>query len=239
MKIALERIVVVHNHRQVFGGIAALADDIRKNGLLEPIGVRARPDGTFSLCYGERRLRALRRLAAEQPERWSEVECVLRSEGSAIDDRFAALSENSARRSISWFELGEELRALQLETGLNYAELAARTGYRNRAYPGRLIRAVRDLAPIVVAEMKRARRFDVPLDEAEKWIKNLNDTQQLAALKTLWGQTGKTHRRPKKMRASKAYLRRLLKAAVRAGASDVRLLQHLLGLRKHPPFPMD
>ena len=40
--------------------LAALAQSIRENGLLQPVSVRKMPDGGYELVAGERRLRACR-----------------------------------------------------------------------------------------------------------------------------------------------------------------------------------
>ncbi len=54
LKIANVR--VGHRHRKDMGDLTSLADSIRQEGLLQPIGVTAR----LELVFGERRLRAVR-----------------------------------------------------------------------------------------------------------------------------------------------------------------------------------
>src|ERR1041384_2369212 len=71
-----------------------LADSIAASGLLQPVIVRARPEGRYELIAGERRWRAAQRLG------WSRIPAVVRD----VDDRALltlALIENLQRDALS------------------------------------------------------------------------------------------------------------------------------------------
>ena len=98
-----------------------LADSIRKNGLLQPLSVRRREDGSYELIAGERRLRASRLAGL------SAVPCI----ELTVDDRKSAifaLIENLQRQDLSAFEEAEAIQRLMNEWGLSQQEVAARLG---------------------------------------------------------------------------------------------------------------
>ena len=72
--------------------LAALAQSIRENGLLQPISVRKVSDGGYELVAGERRLRAAKRLGL------SEVPCVLVNADSE-ESAHMAIVENIQREN--------------------------------------------------------------------------------------------------------------------------------------------
>lgn len=98
-----------------------LADSIRKNGIIQPICVRKREDGSYEMIAGERRLRAAKFAGLK------EVPCVVQ----VADDRkaaFLSLIENLQRRDLNLFEEAEGIRALMNEWGLSQYETAVRLG---------------------------------------------------------------------------------------------------------------
>lgn len=103
--------------------LAALAESIRENGLLQPILVRPLQSapGRYELVAGERRLRAVGLLA------WSEIPAMVRD----VDDEILlilALVENLQREQLSPLEEAEGYRALGDQHGLSHAEIARSVG---------------------------------------------------------------------------------------------------------------
>ena len=100
--------------------LAALAESIRRYGLLQPLVVRATGD-RFELIAGERRLRAAQRVGLDR------VPVVLRE--ASPERRFEfALIENLQREDLSPLEEAEAYRRLIDEFGLTQEEIASRVG---------------------------------------------------------------------------------------------------------------
>ena len=100
--------------------LAALADSIRRHGLLQPLVVCAVGD-RYELIAGERRLRAAQQAGLDR------VPIVVR-EGSAEKRFELALIENLQREDLSPLEEAEAYRRLIDEYGLTQEEIAQRIG---------------------------------------------------------------------------------------------------------------
>lgn len=101
--------------------LQGLSDSIKKNGILQPIAVRKRGDGTYELVAGERRLRASRLAGL------GEVPCIVHD----IDDRKSAmlgLIENLQRQNLNMFEEAEGIKRLMTDWGMSQYEVAQRMG---------------------------------------------------------------------------------------------------------------
>ena len=81
--------------RRDYGDIAELAEDIRKNGLINPPVVIPNADGSYTLLTGERRIRAMRQLGYRQVEirTWRDLDAAARLE--------VEISENEQRKDFS------------------------------------------------------------------------------------------------------------------------------------------
>ena len=101
--------------------LAALAQSIRENGLLQPISVRKVSDGGYELVAGERRLRACR-LA-----KMNTIPAIL---CDYDDERTAALGllENIQRADLNPFEQAQGLRDVMVLWDCTQAEAAKRLG---------------------------------------------------------------------------------------------------------------
>jgi ParB family chromosome partitioning protein len=98
-----------------------LADSIRQNGLLQPLTVRKRDDGTYELVAGERRLRACKLLRMET------VPCIIVD----MNDRSAAvmaLVENIQRTNLGFFDEANAISKLINIYGLTQEDAALRLG---------------------------------------------------------------------------------------------------------------
>jgi hypothetical protein len=78
--------------------IAELADDIERNGLLQPIGVVAH-DGMYRLLFGERRLLAHAWLIKEGKTQWEKIRARVYSQANAPGPT-ASWSENLKRHEV-------------------------------------------------------------------------------------------------------------------------------------------
>lgn len=81
--------------RRDYGDIAELAEDIRRNGLINPPVVIPEADGSYTLLAGERRIRAMRQLGYRQVEirTWRDLDAAARLE--------VEISENEQRKEFS------------------------------------------------------------------------------------------------------------------------------------------
>ena len=136
---------IAPNHRQPRTefddeALDALAASIRAVGVLQPVVVRARPDGSFELIVGERRWRAARRAGLDR------IPAVVR-EADDQDLLRDALIENLHREDLNPLEEAAAYRQLLDDVGMTHEELADRVG-RSRAAITNAIRLL-TLAPTV------------------------------------------------------------------------------------------
>ena len=121
-----------HQPRRAFpeSSIAALADSIRRHGLLSPLLVRRIDAGRYKLIAGERRLRALKSLGRAQAEA-----IVL----AAYDPDCAllALIENLQRENLHYLDEAEAYRAILANQGMTQDALAATLGVSPSALANR------------------------------------------------------------------------------------------------------
>jgi ParB family chromosome partitioning protein len=102
----------------------ALGESIRLFGVLQPIQVWRRPDGTHRLIDGERRWRAA------QSAGLVEVPCdVWPGEADPRRVAMAGLVLNEHRRAHGCLQVARRLRDIKNENGLTLADVAAQTGF--------------------------------------------------------------------------------------------------------------
>lgn len=109
--------------RKIFesNALYGLAESIGQNGLLQPLTVRAMPDGIYELIAGERRLRACHMCGMR------EVPCIeVRMENS--QSAVVSLLENLQREDLSCFEEAEGIAKLIEVYRLTQSEIAVRLG---------------------------------------------------------------------------------------------------------------
>lgn len=107
--------------RSVMGDLAELTKSIVDKGVLEPILVRPRGDGRFTIISGERRFRASLEAGL------AEIPCI---EMDVADNELLeiALVENLQRRDLSPFEEAEGYRALKERHGYTHEQIADAVG---------------------------------------------------------------------------------------------------------------
>lgn len=101
--------------------LAALADSIREQGLVQPVIVRHNGDNTYELIAGERRLRAVTMLG------WQTVKACVMEAGDA-HMRELALVENLQRDDLNAIEIARSYELLAAEDGLTHEQIAQRLG---------------------------------------------------------------------------------------------------------------
>ena len=101
--------------------LQALSDSIKEHGLIQPIVVKPRKDGMFTIVAGERRWRAAKLAGL------TEVPCV---EGDYTDKQVMelALVENLQREDLNPIEEAEGYRKLMDTFGLTQEEVSLRVG---------------------------------------------------------------------------------------------------------------
>lgn len=110
--------------------VQRLAEDIKKNDLINPLTVRPKPDapGKYSVMAGGRRLQAVKTLG------WDKVECSIRDNLSDTDAIYVSLSENLVKGEITARELGHGIeRAMEMAQGGDVRrrrEVALRLGWK-------------------------------------------------------------------------------------------------------------
>lgn len=112
-----------------------LADSIAASGLLQPVVVRARPNGRFELIAGERRWRAVQRLG------WPKIPAVVKD----VDDRALltlALIENLQRDDLSPLDAAVGYQRLMEEFSLPQQEVARLVG-KDRSTVSNTLRLLR------------------------------------------------------------------------------------------------
>lgn len=105
--------------------ITDLAESISLNGLLQPLVVTPAEDGRYRTIAGHRRRKALLQLAAEAPEKWQRVPCMVTHPASPELEELALIQTNTEAREIGWNEknkaatrVEEILVKLQKEQGV-------------------------------------------------------------------------------------------------------------------------
>lgn len=110
----------------------ALASSIRENGLIQPVVVRKKKDGTYELAAGERRWRAAKMAGLT----------VIPTISKEYDDRSMAemaLVENLQRKDLNPVDEGMAYRKLMDEYGLTQEGISQKVG-KSRPYVANMVR---------------------------------------------------------------------------------------------------
>lgn len=126
--------------------LAELAESIKQNGFIQPLVVRANPEGGFELVAGERRWRAA---GVAQLDRVPVVVRVLTDQEVVL----VALVENLQREDLNAVEQAEAYVQLQDEFHLTHGEIGELLG-KARSTITNLIR-LRELSPRVLESLRR------------------------------------------------------------------------------------
>lgn len=89
--------------------LEGLADNISVVGLQQPIRVRPSADGRYTIISGHRRRAAIDLLAADDPDRWAEIPCIIdQTQASPALTQLALIYGNANTRTKTDAELAEE-----------------------------------------------------------------------------------------------------------------------------------
>lgn len=105
MKVPIRDIQIGKRHRKEMGDLAALAESIKTEGLLQPVGITE----DQQLVFGERRLRACRDILG-----WDEIEARVVNVTSIVAGEFA---ENDIRKDFTVLERVAIAEAVRLNIG--------------------------------------------------------------------------------------------------------------------------
>ena len=96
----------------LIGDVSSLAEDIKANGLRQPLEV-VRDGSTYRLIGGERRWTAMKSLQKGGDSRFDSVPCILRPAGSEDDELLALITANSTARELTDGERLAQYEALK------------------------------------------------------------------------------------------------------------------------------
>ena len=146
-----------------------LADSIAASGLLQPVVVRARPNGRYELIAGERRWRAVQRLG------WQKIPAVIKE----VDDRALltlALIENLQRDDLSPLDAAVGYQRLMEEFSLPQQEVARLVG-KDRSTVSNTLRLLR--LPTEVQTLLQQRKLS---EGHARALLALNDPREMIRL---------------------------------------------------------
>lgn len=95
------------------GDVSQLAEDIRKNGVRQPLEVVRTGGITYKLIGGERRLTACQELLDGGDDRFSSLPCIVLESKGELDDRIALITANATARELTDGERLAQYEALK------------------------------------------------------------------------------------------------------------------------------
>ncbi|RMD51908.1 ParB/RepB/Spo0J family partition protein [Candidatus Parcubacteria bacterium] len=135
-EIPVEKIVENPHQPRVYFSPADLEDlvsSIKKHGIIQPLLVTKKQDGTYELIAGERRLRSARMLGLKT------VPAVVRKDASEQEKLELALIENIQRQNLNAIEEAKAYKSLADLFSVGYAEIGQRVG-KSKSYIANAIR---------------------------------------------------------------------------------------------------
>lgn len=95
------------------GDVSQLAEDIRKNGVRQPLEVVRTGGMTYKLIGGERRLTACQELLDDGDKRFSSLPCIVLESKGKLDDKIALITANATARELTDGERLAQYEALK------------------------------------------------------------------------------------------------------------------------------
>lgn len=96
----------------IVGDVERLKDDIKANGVRQPLEVIKWANG-YKLIGGERRLTACKQLAAEGDDRFSTVPCIIVESKGELEDKISLITANATARDLTDWERVAQYEALK------------------------------------------------------------------------------------------------------------------------------
>lgn len=102
------------NNQKIYivGDVERLKDDIKANGVRQPLEVIRWANG-YKLIGGERRLTACKQLAAEGDERFTTVPCIIVESKGELEDKISLITANATARDLTDWERVAQYEALK------------------------------------------------------------------------------------------------------------------------------
>lgn len=109
-----ELIMANPDNRKIYivGDVSGLKDDIRENGVRQPLEVIRWANG-YKLIGGERRLTACKQLADEGDKRFESLPCLILDSKGEMDDKIALITANATARDLTDGERVAQYEALK------------------------------------------------------------------------------------------------------------------------------
>ena len=109
-----ELIMANPDNRKIYtvGDVSGLKDDIRENGVRQPLEVIRWANG-YKLIGGERRLTACKQLADEGDKRFESLPCLILDSKGELDDKIALITANATARDLTDGERVAQYEALK------------------------------------------------------------------------------------------------------------------------------
>lgn len=169
------------NYRKVYEDIDELAASIKKNTLLQPIGVSEVPNekNQYYVEYGFRRYYAICKIREQYGDSaFAEIDVVVVT-GTAQDLREKNLCENLDRKSLRPHEISEAIKAM-VNSGLEQRDIAARLG-RPQSWVSYHYKAATKLN---VTASKAFEAGDITLEQA-LYVADVPEDEQTALVESL------------------------------------------------------
>ncbi len=147
-----------------------LADNIATCGLQQPIRVRIHPSepGRYMIVSGHRRRAALELLAAEDPDHWQEVPCIVERDAvSPALQQLRVIYGNSNTRVLTAAEISEQ--AVQVE------KLLYQLKEEGHEFPGRMRDHVAQVVQVSKSKLSRLKVIREKLSPC--WFRRFQDNQ--------------------------------------------------------------
>lgn len=142
--------------------LEGLADNISVVGLQQPIRVRMGQDGRYTIISGHRRRAAVELLAADDPDRWAEIPCIIdQTKMSPALTQLALIYGNANTRTKTDAELAEEAEQVK---DLLY-RLKEEEGFQ---FPGRMRDHVAEI--VGASKSKLSRLAAIQKGLSKEWL---------------------------------------------------------------------
>lgn len=142
--------------------LEGLADNISVVGLQQPIRVRPSADGRYTIISGHRRRAAIDLLAADDPDRWAEIPCIIaQPQASPALTQLALIYGNANTRTKTDAELAEEAEQVK---ALLY-RLKEEEGFQ---FPGRMRDHVAEI--VGASKSKLSRLAAIQKGLSQEWL---------------------------------------------------------------------
>ena len=148
-----------------------LADNISLCGLQQPIRVRRNPDSPerYTIVSGHRRRAAIEMLAADDPEKWGEVPCIVEQDSvSPALQQLRLIFANSGTRKLTSAEISEQ--TVQVEKLLY--QLKEEEGCE---FPGRMRDYVAEVVGVSKSKIARLKMIREKLER--RWLTAFNKNE--------------------------------------------------------------